>query len=742
MENLSKATPRPILRGYRDVSRKQLPVVPEQIPTHLPHFYLLAERGSPGAKLGDGGDLKRIFGDATFDVNSKYYNHQTLGALTAMRSQQIFVERVTPPNAKTSTLRLSLELVEDDVEVYERDDNGEYIRRSNGDPQIMEGVTLEGYRAQWLVTPVNDVTDNDGNVIGDDFGQGNTYEGGDLSTVDNESRVIPILDFKVSSFGEWGNRIGIKWGSPITSGPNAGDAGLMEEIGAYVFRIQIVEQGKTSTERILSTLGGDQEIELALKPGAKTDRGVLYDINETFIQRYREMSTPGMPEEEGPFQEMWFYQSNYENALRDVFEKENAVPEAGEYGEDNLYLFNPFTGRDMDGIPYHAFVLDEDSLKPSSMKAMYAQGGSDGDVNPMTYDNAVFDLLDQYGDITQPTHALNWARYPVSDYYDTGFQLATKFKFLDLLNKRKDIKVHLTPWEAYNVTNITLDPSDPRYGEIMGTGNPNEGQGIGQGDIFLGTGRDGEIEEWRPNGFLSLVEEEANITALSDYGRANVDSALFGTEAFRFFIVGQQGKFINSTHRGMVPVLIEYLQKRSIYMGAGNGVWNRGQNPQIAPNNQINTLKEVNHTYRVFSAFDKAWSSGSMWVQDFDRRSLFFPAFHSAYAHSDSVLISMGMVDVCVEAQKACLRSWRLLVGRDDLTELEFIELSDRIINEDLRRSRFDDRFAFEVETIITEDDSARGYTWSAIVRVYGNKMKLVGSFTVEAADMGDLMEG
>ena len=65
-----KATPRAILRGIQDLSRRAPSIEPELLPQHLPHFFTLAERGRTTAHIAIGDALKQLYGDGILDLNS------------------------------------------------------------------------------------------------------------------------------------------------------------------------------------------------------------------------------------------------------------------------------------------------------------------------------------------------------------------------------------------------------------------------------------------------------------------------------------------------------------------------------------------------------------------------------------------------------------------------------------------------------------------------------------------------
>ena len=477
MDSLYKPTPRPVFEGIRDSSRVQLPPVAEQLPTHLPHFYGFAERGSLGAKLAGGDDLKRIFGANTFLATSKFANHQTQTAAAVMGLQQIFFERLPAPGMQTAMLRLAVEVIADEIPDYERNlEDGRYVLDANADP--VEQGTIVGHRVRWLLNPVGM------NAMG--FGEAQQLAGDMVSDLtDQESTIYPVMDLMVSFAGEAGNGLGLRFGSPTTTGAEPADGALMRSVRSYIHNIQLVEQSATSTPDIIASLGGDTVIPVVMKPGVENPRtSAEMSIHDVLIDAYRRVGDPGIPDEEGPFEKLHVYDSDFEAVCRRLIDGSGmATPPAGFQGEEefdngnvagsiwrregaeamadpeNTYMLNPFSGKDLNNVPYFSFVMasgTEAGITLSSSSAQYASGGNDGDTSPKAFDEAVRQQLQAYGSFSQVSNASNWGLYPWSDYYDTGFSLETKYAMADIIGVRRDIRVWLSTQEVW-----APNPEDP-----------------------------------------------------------------------------------------------------------------------------------------------------------------------------------------------------------------------------------------------------------------------------------------
>ena len=85
----------------------------------------------------------------------------------------------------------------------------------------------------------------------------------------------------------------------------------------------------------------------------------------------------------------------------------------------------------------------------------------------------------------------------------------------------------------------------------------------------------------------------------------------------------------------------------------------------------------------------------------------------------------------CVELTKICARVIRELQGDDSLTEAQFIQKSDRRINELATAAKFDNRFVIRPTTYKTAADNAYGFSWSVRADLYANNMQTVGQLTI-----------
>lgn len=681
------AAPKAILHGIKDEGGSALPVVPEQLPTHLPHVFLYTSEG-PEIEMVAGANALTTFGSDVFELRSKFTTHQTVFAnVFNKNANSMVIQRIKPTDANPeATLTLSVEVIKDTLKVWERDLNGNVVYDMNGEPQQDGTNTTVGHKLRWIVAPATDAPPYQygerasyaGTLTG-------SYEGDDglggTVTTTTESVVYPILDFKVSSFGAHGNLKGIRLSAPTTKSSNPADETTIEENKAFIYRIQMVKRtDERSSARTVTTLKGEQFLDFTLKADTVTATGTFLGIEDVLLDAYRDLNAS--PKQYGNFNDLVVYTDNIEQISKEIFELEqpNHPTWTNIDVEDGAYLINILTGKDVENRNYHTMEVigrAQDGVEFTSESTHFAAGGSDGTMSYALFDEAVRDICLDYP-------YLDMAYWPQSALWDSGFSEATKKAMGSVMGKRKDIVVF----------GATQDVMEPQYTPLN---DSSAAQGLG-------------------NAFRMFPESE-----------------LFGTPACRGFICGQSGKLLNSQYKGLLPLNLELAEMVSRFMGAGNGVWRHDGGFDEAPANQLSMfdVSTVNGTYKTPGTYADDWDNGLVWAQTFNRKRLFFPQFQSVYTDSTSPVNSMINVLGLVEAEKVCYRSWQLLTGNGKLTPEQFLERSDSLLEDMLSENRFDNRFRIKVKTYFTGFDEAAGYSWSADITMYQNNMRTVGSYTV-----------
>jgi hypothetical protein len=690
MINIRNAAPRAILKGFKDESGRAPVVEPEQLPSHLAHSFIFAERGPLLPQLVVGDSLTTTYGAKSFDYRSKYANHQTVlvNTINGEANSQI-VQRLVPADAKTATLVLWLDVVADEIPQFERNADetfklsqlGERIAVALGSPVV------NGYRVRWAVEALPD--DKELGELDQKVGSLTSIKTG------QQSQMYPIHAFTVASPGEYGNLVGIRLSAPTTESSSPVDDTTAEESKAYLYRMSLVERPDAfSTPNVKETIQGEQSVDFAYKEGvinSRTDK--LVSVDDILLQSWNAPAVNGIPATVGVINAQHVYHENIATLL-EMFQaaealKANLISDA----EEDMHLFNFVGGTSINNVPYYTYVVEgpaSGGVLLTETSSHYAKGGADGTLDFASFDALVANAVSNYGDLPG-FDFLDTAVYPQSCIYDTGFTLPTKKKLLTVLGKRKDMYVVLSTQDVSAKQNT---PS----------------------------------------------EESSIAVALRTAARMFPESEIYGTSVCRAIVIGHSGYLINSQWTKLTPLTIEFAAKSARYMGAGNGVWKSAQSFSISPANQVTMFRDVNASFKKVDVRSQDWENGLVWVQNYDRRSLFFPAFQTVYDDDSSILNSFFNMAVGVELEKIADRAWRDLVGIDSLTPDQFIARSNRLISQ-AAAGRFDGRVVIEVETVLTAADTQRGYSWSCNIIMYGNNMMTVGAFTIVARRREDLAQ-
>lgn len=683
MITIKNAAPRAILNGIKDESGRAPVYQPEARPTHMPHVFLFAQRGPLVPQVVVGDSLVSTYGAESFDYRSKYATHQTVLINTVNgRGNMMVAQRVVAEDAAIAALVLWADYVADDVPDFQRADNGRFLLDAEG-KRIPTGQTVPGIRVRYEISGLE--ADQDLHTLVPRVGTLVAESDGTQSTM------VPLHAWRVSSHGSFGDLVGIRLSSPTIDSSSPVNDELIETARAYMYRLAMVERPSINSLPVVKeTLYGDQFIDFTYKPGVintKTDTEV--SVDDILLQSWNQEASNGLPPTIGLINDQHVYFDNIEDLLTKIQENESLHGLVSE-SVDDLHMVNFIGGHDYNGTPYYSLVIEGPSaggILLNENSTHYALGGSDGTMDFETFDRLVGDICANYGE--GEYHFLDSAVYPQSIIWDSGFSLETKKKLLTVLGRRKDIAVILS----------TQDVSQPQ--------NSNS-------------------------------EESSIAVSLRTAARMFPESEIYGTSVCRAMVVGHSGYLVNSKWKQLTPLTIELADKCAAYMGAGDGVWKSRAKFDISPANQVTMFRGVNSTYKKANVRSNDWDAGLVWVQNFDRRSQFFPGLQTVYDDDTSILNSMFNMLIAVELEKVAEITWRQLTGISGLTENQFITRSNRLIEEAVK-GRFDNRVVIVPDTFVSEADQQRGFSWGCNIVMYGNNMKTVGSFTIVARRREDL---
>lgn len=695
VQPIVNAAPMTIFLGIQDDSTRALVPVPEAIPTHLPKVYTYAQTGPSDPQLVVGDSLTQTYGTASFDDQQPYYTHQsTIIEAVNAQGNQMMVQRLIPEDAAPpANARLWADVLPSTVVDYQRNSDGSIkTDPTTGDPVPVAGPGIAGNIVKWVVThidPADDGTDN--------FGAGTITNGDQTNSVSmTQSQRYPIMDFAYPFQGAAGNLVSVRLYAPTEVSTSPINSTTLVNNQAYPFRLQVLQKpDATSTAVIVPTQSAAQSIDFVLKPNTvdKQTSQALYATKQ-FPSSYQLMNSPaGLPNQYGAIGRFAVYQSNIDTLLALFYAAEVPFIDGfsdftGAAGE--MYLFNLFSGVSSQNVPYHSFQINTapsnaQRLTENSMFAV--SGGSDGTMNETLFAGLVSTAVLDYANPL--TELLDTAYNPESIMYDSGFPTQTKYDMISFISQRTDTAIILS-------THDVLAPQ------------------------------------------LTADQESSMAVALRTRLQQFPESDYFGTATVRGVIIGRSGTLLNSNYGKPLPLTVEFAAKCATYMGASNGSWKSGAAFDQAPANQVTMFADVNVTFTPASVRNTDWSNGLVWVEQYSRRTLYWPAFKTVYDNDTSVLTSFFTMMGCVELEKVGDRARRQYSGTSQLTNEQLIERINQFVLDNTNQ-RFDGRFTIIPDTFFTAADTARGYSWTLNIKIYANNMKTVQTLQITAFRSSDL---
>lgn len=716
-------TPRIILNGIDDHSNRTPVIEPESLPQHLPALFLLTEK-SEEVGIASGTYLNNKYGSKTLDIRSTFYNHQSALASTILgEGNQIMVVPVKLPQAKKASLRISVEIIPMTIV----SDNGDKRHANRLVWHASEFTKDEGYGEATIKTDYRDGSTT--STVGDN--RLGVLVGEDGKEYFAKSILMPIMDLTVDAKGSYGNRLGLILDAPNEKDTLPPDTTLMERVGAYLYRMYLVERPEQSASwSYISNIYANISTDVVLKPQASDTRtGLALSMPELMTSYYQE--TDGVRVTTmAPFNAPAFYQDNIEMVTKLVaaghtvtahdaqgVAKEFIIPGVfanEQEAHDKLYTVNIITGKDIKGQPYSNLTLKDaflfDGFEWGKNSVVYARGGSDG--FPLTeagnidkaelaklYDEEVRRWCDSYND---KSVLFDSAKYPFSALWDSGFSVDTKLSLLKPMGARKDVMVFLSTQSLYDYS----DTAKTKFAPVL------------------------------PN---TAAQEIAIASMLESAAHVYPESEIYGTSTCRAAIIGRCGELHNPLIKGNNVPFIMFVAKRIAgYCGAATAIWDSNKAIDSRTNRVDDMFRSLNITYQPLSAYEKSWAAGMIWAQNFDQNQVFVPAYQTVYRDSTSVLDSLLVVIACCYITRVGMQVWRELVGNGQLGVHGFLEESDRLIRE-RTQNRFGGRFIVEPETVYTASDEVNGYSWTTRVKLYAESMKLVNQFSIQSFRMSDL---
>lgn len=723
MSIIKNASPQVILLGAEDKSTRV--VAPDSIPLpqHLPLFMIYAKKGSTERELVDASMANVLYGEETFDSNEPYYNHATRFLAAALGSPNIcMVKRIVPEDAGArSNIALYIDVLESNIPNYVRNSYGKLIADENTNDYKVDPVqpTIPGYKIKFITEYYSKEKDL-GSLSPKEGVQSENINNADGSVTKRVSTMYPILQAIAKNQGEAYNHVGFSINTLTGDNFDSSTAAKLKNM-LYSFSLYTRDDEKSSPS-LVSSLYGETAVnftflEKALDPTTTLRIDFEYMFKNNWFNETDSLKSLKYEDYEG----IHIYHDYYDTVLKKLMAKEKAYVSLTEQtwsdGEDastigwydfstadqtkldeEYGLINPFSAKTSKEIKYFTFcIADENPTLAKNQKEVnvsadtpiFLNGGSDGTLNNENFEAGVVEEMAKY--IDSDSRYQDLAINVESVLYDSGFTLETKKKLINFISLRKD-------------TAIMLSTHDDSIGTKVQT----------------------------------LAERRAIALALGNRIKLAPESSYFGTHVCRGVVIPFTGYLRDGSSDNPVPGTYWLLTKACKMMGKSTGSWDVSAIFDKYPGNLIDNLIDIQPEFIPAGIKPTLWDEGLVWAQPFDRSSFHVPALQTVYDNDTSVLNSYFPMMALCTINKVAHKVWRELTGTTDMTDAEFIEFCTIKF-----QNKLNGIFGDIVKTVpvveITEKDAARGYSWTATVKMYGGVMKTVMTFQTQVYRFSDL---
>lgn len=700
MSSIVNAAPMSYALGTEDKSSRVPVVEPESYPQHLPKVYIYAEKGPMEEVLVNSKTRETIFGSNTFDERSPYATHQTvLSNVLMAAANSHMVQRVFPKPedglGPRSNLALYLEVLEEQIPVYERTTAGEILRDEMNEPVLVTPAAfVSGFKVRWVIKRKT--------AHADESSFGALAElAGTLTNAagTKQSRLYPIAQLWASSYGKVYNNSGIRLWAPTENGTSPMNKKVMEAVRAYPFRMAVIRRpNEKTTGTIVQTKFAEPYVEFSFREGViNPNTDANFSLSDTFIDRYQQIDDPRFSKIRGDFGGLKVYSNVIESLVDRFYAAERAAIEAAGSvagtdlvgDSDEKWFFNFVSGQNASGAEYLSYQVDTssaDAVLMSDQTTHYAAGGADGTMSLTKFDALVGEQLRRYADPNDPVQEN--ATNVESHFYDTGFGIDAKKDMCQVLAIRKDLLPVV-------VTHVVGGPD------------------------------------------LTAAEERSLGLMLRNRLRNFPESEFYGTQTSRGILLPRSGRMVSSQYRHKLPLSIELARMSAEMMGASDGIWNEGKVFDRSPNNQIKMFTDINVLFTPASVRNQDWDNGMNWVSAFSRSVNYFPALQTVYDNDTSILNNYFSACLQTTLQKVGDDIQRSFTGSIRYTERQL----EDVINAEVEKrtvGRFAGLYRIEPVCRVTSADSMRGYSWTLSINFYGNVAKTVQTLNLGAFRMSD----
>lgn len=692
---IKNAAPMVIDHGTQDRSATVVGVSSLVSPQHLPKFYIFAETGPVGATYVDFSQdsLTNLYGDDTFNVEKKYYSHQTpfLQAAAAAGNNCVVHRIVSPDASDRANMVMYLDVLPTQVPLYVKNSDGSVSLDVNGDPIVMKDssdneITMAGFKVCW-------VSDYTTAPLGE-------YEPGILpmrngiqSDGATQSTQYPIFEIAGDHAGDFGKKLATRFYAALQTDQYPFPSNFLNDTKVYPYYFQMLRTVDTVSGKTAVMLNGygSQFSRFSSKRNAiDPTSGLTVDFTKVVTEQYLETLYNGST----GVGSVSTYFDNIDTVLGLFYEAEKVVADPFRDSvinttEDNRHALNFIGFTSSNGSPYQTLkvVNAPGSIRLTKNTNIFLKGSSDGSISNEILDSFVAQDMEEYDSATSEYNDI--VLHPASIIYDSGFSMPTKKAMCKFISRRKDTFVVLSTY-AHN--------------------NP-----------------------------ASLLADQYSIgVALKTMIELYPESDVFGTPVMRGMIMPGSGYIVNHPYKKRVPTSYEVINKAARYMGSSNGAWKNGYAFDKSPLSIITHMRDIDVTWVPAVTRNAMWSVGLNFALNYKVKTQFFPALQTVYENDTSVLNSFFTVVAISYLNKVAHSAWREFTGSIGLTNAQLEESVNAYVAS-LVKDKFDGMFVIVPDCRVTEADALRGYSWTLGLKIYANNMKTVCTTHVEAYRMTEL---
>lgn len=709
MKTIINAGSQIVNNGVQDLSRRGGSVIDDSVPQHCPKSFTFAQRGH-GTAFGGIAELQAFFGIDTFNGESKFFTHQTAFAeMFGANGNKQMLTRVYPDDIgpKANAL-LSMEVLSVPIPNYKRMSDGSIVLDPDTEEPVVDPTTptVIGIKTRFLYSVDKGV---------DGFETGSRgIKAGILTEGGATSVIFPIADVPAMFNGSAYNNSGLV----IASIPEKNkDSRTVSEMKSLIYNLQYVTRAdERSSHVVTATKTGGMFSPFTLN-GSKNPSTKKVMSVENAMKNWYNITDTKYPIIYNEFEDIYLYKDSIEAILNIIINNEksfiSATPKAWndnivkdtlgwfDYTTDNQeelvanekYLTNLFTGHSSKGVRYFTVEMIKDGLNLNpdyklvtfgSNSPIWLSNGTDGTLTEEKFEDAVALEINKY--LNPNSNVQDTATNVETHLWDSGFNTKIKDIIPYFAAVRKNTMWHLATY----------------------VDNKN-----------------------KP---MTLEEDYDMATYLAVKAAVFPESEYYGTKACRGTITIGSGIAKVSSYTKRLPQTYEVANKVSAYMGAANGIWKKGGDFSTGEKNVVENMTDIYPVEIPQNMKELLWDAQVNWSQSMNRRTFFYPAIQTIYPYDDSILNSFFNMAIICDLQTVADKVWRLNTGNYRDPKAVFKKKVEDDFSKDAYPDKYDNAVPDIVpELVFTEEDDARGYSWTLNVSIYGNVAKTVQSVAVFA---------